>query len=80
MFGIEWITALITVLFRIAFAIVNAIILRPAWACVAGNYLHEWLPERFHYIPFWHVVAFLLVLGFAKDAVPSLVSVKQNNE
>jgi len=39
MLGVEYILALIKILFHIAFAIIVAIPFKPAWNCVAANYL-----------------------------------------
>ena len=83
MFG-EYIVGLIKIAYQLAFAILSAIIFKPAWNCIASNYLNEWLPEKFLFIPYWHVVAFILVCTFLGEQVqkltPKFVSVSNNTE
>lgn len=83
MLGVEYIAAFIKIAFNIAFAIITAIPLRIAWNCVAANYLAPWLPDRFEHLPYWHVVAFILVCTFVGELIqkltPKIVSVEQSN-
>jgi len=73
MFGLEYIMALVKMLVQVGFAIVSSIFFKPAWNCVASNYLSEWLPEQFLYIPFWHCVAFILTCTFLGEQINKLV-------
>jgi len=83
MFGVEYLIRLVSVLIHLAYAIVGSLLFRPAWNCVARNYLAEWLPDRFEAIPYWHFVAFMLVfslLGEITNKVfPKLVDITNND-
>lgn len=80
-FGIDWFTAFMKISFNVVFSIVTAIPLVFSWNCVAPKYLY-FLPEVYHHIPFWHVVAILLVARFVGEMInqltPHFVSVNQN--
>jgi hypothetical protein len=72
MFGIEWLLAFIKVIFNVVFAIVVAIPFNVAWNCVATNYLASWLPDQFEHIPYWHMVAILLVCTYVGEQIHKL--------
>ena len=82
MFGTEYLFAAIKILFNIGFAIVTAIPFAIAWNCAAPNYL-SFLPEVYHNIPYWHVVAIILVCRYVGELItmlaPSIVSISQAN-
>ena len=85
MFGLEYILAAIKIMINIGFAIVTAIPLSISWNCIAPEYLTPiGLPELFQYIPFWHVVAFLLCALYIgeslKKLVPRLVYINNSSE
>jgi hypothetical protein len=84
MFGVEYITAFIGVAFQFAFAVVSAIIFRPAWNCVASNYLNDWLPEKFLELPYWHVVAIILTCSFIgeqiKKLTPKIINISNDSK
>ena len=83
MFGSEYVLAVIKILFNLGFAIVTAIPFKIAWNCVAMNYLFPWLPERLLRVPYWHMVAIILVCTFVGELIqkltPKIVSVSQTN-
>jgi len=82
MFGLEYILALIKILFQIAFALVTALPAKLAWNCFAPIYL-DFIPKLYQSIPYWHMVAFLLVVSIASEIVekltPKFVSITQTN-
>ena len=82
MFGMEYILAAMKMLVNIAFAIVTAIPFVIAWNCVTPKYL-SFLPEVYHYIPYWHVVAIILVCRYVGELitmlVPTIVSISQTD-
>ena len=85
MFGLEYILAAIKIMTNIGFAIVTTIPLYISWNCIAPKYLIPiGLPELFQYIPFWHVVAFLLCARFIgeyiRKLVPRLVYINNSSE
>jgi len=71
MFGLEYVLALIKVLFKVGFAIVVAIPFGIAWNAIAPVYL-SFLPELYLNIPYWHLVGIILVAGFVGDLIQSL--------
>jgi len=83
MFGLEYILALVKILFQIAFAIISAIPFRIAWNTVIPIYFAEYIPSQLHNIPFWHFVGIILVFSFLGEQiqkiVPKFVSVTQTN-
>lgn len=83
MFGLEYVLALIKVLFQIAFVVVTALPAKWAWNCIAPIYL-SFMPEVYQHIPYWHVVSIFLVCTFVgeqiKKLTPKFVSVTQTNE
>jgi hypothetical protein len=83
MFGLEYLMAFVKLFIQLAFAIVSSIIFKPAWNCVASNYLSEWLPEQFLHIPYWHFVAIILTCSFLGEQIskltPKIVSVSNDN-
>lgn len=83
MFGLEYIIALIKILFQIAFAIVSAIPFKIAWNAVVPIYFSQYVPAQLHHIPYWHFVAIILVFSFLGEQItkitPKFVSVSQEN-
>ena len=83
MFGLEYVLALIKVLFNIGFAIVSAIPMYYSWNCIAPKYLSLYIPVQFLNIPYWHIVAIFLVCTFLGEQIqkltPSILSISQNN-
>jgi hypothetical protein len=83
MFGLEYLTAFVGVAFQFAFAVVSAIIFKPAWNCVASNYLSDYLPENLLHLPYWHVVAVILTCTFIGEQVskifPAIVKIDNSN-
>jgi len=82
-FGIDWFTALMKISFQIVFAIVTSIPFMIAWNCVAPKYL-SFIPDVYRHIPYWHMVAILLVCSFVGEQiqklVPSIVSIRQETK
>jgi len=83
MFGLEYVLALIKVLFQIAFAIVSAIPFRIAWNAVIPVYFSQYVPQQLHNIPYWHFVGIILVFSFLGELIgkitPKFVEVNQTN-
>ena len=83
MFGLEYVLALIKVLFQIAFAVITALPAKWAWNCIAPVYL-SFMPEAYQHIPYWHMVSIFLVCSFAGEQIskltPKLVSITQENK
>jgi len=86
MFGLEYVLALIKILFNLAFAMVSTILFKPAWNCIAENYLVklvDWFPEILLHIPYWHFVAFILVCTFLGEQInkliPKLISINNSS-
>ena len=83
MFGLEYIAALIKVLFQVAFAIVSAIPFKIAWNAVVPVYFAQYVPAQLHSIPYWHFVGIILVFSFIGELIdkitPKFVSVSQTN-
>lgn len=83
MFGLEYILAMIKVLFNVAFAIVSAIPAYYAWNAIAPVYL-DFIPMVYQNIPYWHIVGIFIVCTFLGEQVskltPKIVSVSQTNE
>ena len=83
MFGLEYVLALVKVLFNVAFAIVSAIPFYYAWNCIAPVYL-GFLPNVYQNLQYWHVVGIFLVCTFLGEQInkltPKFVSVSQTNE
>lgn len=81
MFGMEYIMALIKVLFQIAFAIVSAVPFSMAWNAIIPIYFLEYIPSQFHNIPFWHFVGIILVFSFLGEQIqkitPKIISISQ---
>jgi len=81
MFGLEYLLALIKVLFNVAFVIVSAIPMYYSWNCIAPKYLTSYIPNIFLNIPYWDMVAIFLVCTFLGEQiqklVPTIVSIKQ---
>ena len=84
MFGLEYITALVKVLFNIAFAIVGAIPFWISWNCIAPVYLSAYLPVVFLKLPYWDVVAIFIVCTFLGEQIqkltPKIISISQSND
>ena len=82
-FGIDWVTAFMKILFQIVFSIVTAIPFVIAWNVVAPKYL-AFIPQVYQHIPYWHMVAILLVCTFVGEQiqklVPSIVNIRQENK
>lgn len=82
MFGLEYVLAVVKVLYQIAFALVTAFPAKWAWNCMAPAYLY-FLPETYQNIPYWHMVSIFLVCSFAgeqiKKLTPKIVSFTQTN-
>lgn len=83
MLGIDWLVALIKISFNIVFAIVTAIPFVFSWNCVAPRYLY-FLPEVYHHIPYWHLVAIILVSMYVGEIIsrltPKFVRIEQTVE
>jgi len=87
MFGLEYIFALIKIFFNIGFAIITAIPARLAWNCIAANYFATYFPEhlaaKLIHVPYWHMVAFILVCTYIGEQIqkltPKFVTVDQTN-
>jgi len=84
MFGTEYIIAFIKIFFQIAFAIVTAIPAKIAWNCVAEHYLVDYIPEQFVWLPYWHVVAIILVSMYVGEIIarvsPFRISMNNSSE
>lgn len=78
MFGLEYVLALVKVLWQVAFAVVTALPAMWAWNCMAPVYLY-FIPETYQNIPYWHMVSIFLVCTFAGEQIgkltPTFVSV-----
>lgn len=72
MFGLEYLLAALKILVNVGFAIVTAIPAKIAWNCVAPTYLN-FIPEVYHHIPYWHMVAILLVCTFVGEQIRKLI-------
>lgn len=83
MFGLEYVMAFVKVAFNVAFAIVTAVPFYYSWNCIAPKYL-PFVPEMYHSLPYWHIVAAFLVCTFLGEQIgkltPKIVSVSQSNE
>ena len=83
MFGLEYLLALVSIAFKVGFAIVTAWPFRIAWNAVVPVYFAEYVPAQFFNIPYWHFVGILLVFSFLGDIIKSLtpkfVNVTQKN-
>lgn len=83
MFGLEYVLALISVLFKVGFAIVISIPFRIAWNCIAPIYI-SFLPELYLNIPYWHFVGIILVINFIGDLIqnltPSIIKIDNSNK
>ena len=83
MFGLEYVAALIKVLFNVAFAIVTAIPFYFAWNCIAPVYL-DFIPVIYQKFPYWHIVGIFLVCTYVGEQIgkltPRLVSISQENK
>lgn len=75
---------LISVGVRIAVAVVEAIPFAIIWNALVPKYAGQWVPSRFQFLPYWHVVGALILLGFIgeiiKNLSPSFVKVEQKQE
>lgn len=84
MFGLEYVFALVKVLFNIAFAIITAIPFYYSWNCIAPVYLNNFLPNIYLKLPYWHIVGIFLVCTYLGEQitklVPKIVSIKQSND
>jgi hypothetical protein len=82
MFGLEYIAALVKVLFNVAFSIVTAIPFYFAWNCIAPVYL-DFIPKVYHALPYWHIVGIFLICTYLGEQIakltPTLISIKQTN-
>lgn len=82
-FGLDWLTAFVKVSFNIVFAIVVAIPFNMSWNHIATIYLSSYVPTVFLKIPYWDMVAFLLVCTYLGEQIqkltPKIVSVSQSN-
>lgn len=82
MFGLEYLIALVKVMFNVAFAIVSAIPFYYAWNCAAPIYL-DFIPQVYQKLPYWHIVAIFIVCTFLGEQIakltPKLVSISQDN-
>lgn len=83
MLGLEYLLALIKVLFQVGFAIVSAIPFHLAWNGVAPKYLY-FLPDVYHHVGYWAMVGLILVSMFLGDIVgrlsPKLVKVSTSSD
>ena len=83
MFGLEYILALMKVLFQVAFAIVSAIPFKIAWNAVVPIYFAEWVPAQLHNITYWHFVGIILVFSFLGEQIskitPKFISISQDS-
>lgn len=79
MFGLEYLMALVKILFQIAFAIVSAIPFKIAWNAVIPIYFSQYIPEQFYNIPYWHFVGIILVFTFIGELInkitPKIISI-----
>ena len=84
MFGLEYIAALIKVLFQIAFAVISAIPFRIAWNAVIPIYFAEYVPTQLHSIEYWHFVGIILVFSFLGEQIqkitPKIISINQDTK
>ena len=82
MFGLEYVAALIKVLFKIGFAIVTAIPFTIAWNNLAPKYL-SFIPIVYQHIPFWSVVGLLIIVWVLGEQIqqltPKIISIDQTN-
>ena len=83
MFRLEYLLAFVKILIQVGFAIVTAIPLKIAWNCIAPIYL-SFIPELYQVIPYWHMVAFLLVIAFVGEQIekltPKIINIEQKVE
>ena len=84
MFRVEYLLALVKLLFQMGFSIVTALFFKPCWNCVASNYLADYIPNQFVTIPYWHMVALLFTVVIIGECIqkltPKIISVKQSND
>lgn len=82
-FGLDWLLAFVKISFQIVFCIVTAIPATIAWNCVAPIYL-PMIPKLYHHLPFWHVVAIMLVVTYVGELVnrltPKLVNIDMKQQ
>jgi len=82
MFGLEYILALIKILFNIAFAIITAIPFHIAWNNLAPKYLY-FLPKVYQNTSYWEMVGLLLITIYVGEIIqrltPKIVSITQTN-
>jgi len=83
MFGLEYLLALIKILFNVAFAVITAIPLSIAWNSVARIYF-TMLPEQWLKVPYGHIVALLLVTRFVGEMIqcltPKIISINSSSK
>lgn len=84
MFGLEYLSALVKIMWNIAFAIVTAI---PTWYCwnwIIPKYAASYIPKMFQQLPYWDVAAILFLLTILgeqiKKLVPTIVSVSNDTD
>lgn len=56
----------------------------PFWFCwtsceLGSFYFGEYLPERFHALPFWNIVGLFTIFSILNAFVPKFVSVSNDN-
>lgn len=77
---LEYLLAIVKIIFDITFAIVTAIPAYIVWNYVAPIYL-KFLPEVYLNIPYWKMVAIFLVCTYLgeqlKKLIPTLISVSK---
>ncbi len=73
MFGFEYVLAAMKIMINIGFAIVTAIPFYFSWNSIAPKYLSVWIPEVFMHVPYWHIVAFILVATYVGEMIQKLV-------
>jgi len=82
MFGLEYVLALIKILFNIGFAIVTALPFHFAWVRLAPKFF-SFLPKIWIGLSYWEMVGILLISMFVGDLIqrltPKFVNVTQNN-
>ncbi len=72
---LAYLSAIVKVVFQIAFAIVSAIPFRIAWNGVIPEYFAQYIPENLHYIPYWKFVGIILVITFIGEQLRKLVPI-----
>lgn len=82
MFGLEYLVALVTILFNIGFAIVTAVPFSWAWNSLAPKFLY-FLPEVYKHFDYWEMVGMLLIITFLGECIqkitPKFITVSQKN-